>query len=99
MAEMPTVDSVMHPIITFMPSLRAVPIMRRAGIMSPALAQLDVDPMKRPVAAFHVLLGLATLVGDQGQERVEKTRRIPAKSSTASGCSMNSTPRPSTSGR
>ena len=35
MAEMPTVDSVMQPIITFRPKRRASAIIRRAGVMPP----------------------------------------------------------------
>ncbi len=53
MAEMPTVDSAMQPIITFRPNCCARAIIRRAGVMPPHLTSLMLMPWKRPTHTFR----------------------------------------------
>ena len=92
MAEMPTVDSVMQPIMTFMPRARARAIMRRAGVIPPHLVSLMLMPWKKPRQRSTSSSTRQLSSAITGRADSANTRRIPSQSSAGSGCSMNSTP-------
>ncbi len=92
MADMPTVDSVMQPTITFRPSLRASAIMRRAGVKPPHFTSLMLIPWKRPwhLATSASVMQLSS--ANKGNTERAYTSCMPSRSSAFRGCSINSTP-------
>ncbi len=98
-AAMPIEDSTMHPSMTRSPCARATWIKASAGRMPPAFMSFTFTPSTTAASAG---MSAATTAGSSamiGMRAALRTRANPARSRTGTGCSRNSTPAASSSGR